>query len=90
MREHGDKPYPWKPWKRGVLTLGDNIDGTPKVMRFTDMEYGRWVDIEIPHGTFIELGPTFSGTESPRYIHGIRNAQGTYSLVIDYGKRSGN
>jgi len=90
MKEHGDKKYPWKPWKRGILTLGSNCHGDTKVMRFTDMEHGRWVDIEIPHGTFIELGPTFSGTESPRYIHGIRNAQGTYSLVIDYGKEKRN
>ena len=57
-----------------------------KIMRFSDMQYGRWVDIEVKHGTFIELDRIFSGTDSPRYIHGVRNAQGVYALVMDYGK----
>ena len=85
MNPHGDKDYRNKPLKRGVLTVGDTKTGT-KTLRIIDMEYGRWVDIPCPHGTFIEFDYIFSGTHCPRYVHGVRNAEGTYSLVLDYGR----
>ena len=87
MDEHGDKPFKFKPLKRGILSVSDSTsDGMYKIMRFSDMQYGRWVDIEVKHGTFIEMDRFFSGTDSPRYIHGVRNANGVYTLVMDYGK----
>ena len=84
MDEHIDKPYDWKPLFRLVLTIGRSNSG--KVMRFTDIKYGRWVDIPIDHGTCIRIDPIFSGTETGRYIHGVRGAEGTYTIVLDFGR----
>ena len=84
---HGDKPFHGKTEKRGVLSSGRPVGKERKIMRINDREYGRWVDIEIDHGTLIEMDLFYSGASSGRYTHSIRDADGTYAIVLDYGKR---
>jgi len=84
MDAHTDKWYELKPLLRAVLTIGKSENG--KFMRFTDMEYGRWVEIPIEHGTCVMLDPLFAGTTTGRYIHGVRGAEGTYTIVFDFGR----
>lgn len=73
--------------KRGILSLGNPVGGDKdrKIMRITDREYGRWVDIVIDNGTFIEMDLFYSGAINGRYTHEIRNADGVYSIIMDYG-----
>ena len=73
--------------KRGVLSSGRPVGKEKKIMRINDRKYGRWVDIEIDHGTFIEMDLLYSGASSGRYTHSIRDADGTYAIVLDYGRR---
>lgn len=48
--------------KRGILSLGNPVgEKDRKIMRITDRKYGRWVDIVIDHGTFIEMDLVYSG-----------------------------
>ena len=69
---------------RGILYVGDSKAG--KVMRIHDQKYGRWVDIWLPHGTFIMFSTHAGGSSSPRYVHGVRNAEGTYTICFDFGQ----
>jgi len=87
FHQHGDKPFHGKTEKRGILSSGRPVGKEKKIMRINDRKYGRWVDIEIDHGTFIEMDHLYSGSSSGRYTHSIRDADGTYAIVLDYGKR---
>ena len=85
--EHTDGCALDKPTKRGILTGGRPIGkpGQRKIMRISDRKYGRWVDIIIDHGTLIEMDLELSGAISGRFTHSIRDAQGTYAIIMDYG-----
>jgi len=87
FEQHVDKPFFGKCVKRGILSLGNPLDSDKdrKIMRITDREYGRWVDVVIDHGTFIEMDLVYSGAINGRYTHEIRNADGVYSIIMDYG-----
>ena len=48
--------------------------------------YGRYVDIVCTNGMWIDMGWIASGTSSERFTHEVRYAEGTYFVVVDYGK----
>ena len=74
--------------RRGIGTIGDsyNKEGMPKILRINDRKYGRYVDIVCTNGTWIDMGWIASGTSSERFTHEVRYAEGTYFVVVDYGK----
>jgi len=68
---------------RAILSFGCK----QKIMRIVDRETGRWFDVLIQHGTIIEMSRLAGGVNDKRWMHEVRNAQGSYTLVIEFSPK---
>jgi len=80
-RLHADGQYCGM--RRAILSFATDY----KIMRIEDRETGRWFDILVQHGTVVDMSRQIGGVSDKRWMHSVRNAQGSYTLAIEYSPK---